>query len=236
MNGLYGYPSLGSAAMGHLGDANVSTVEGLWLIANGAWARDLEGTKKEAATIDSRLNELRVALAKMPEGPRKQDAFEEYQRVNGLQVQTKQGLNRAIREHNDLAAKIKSATFGAWSPSQVGLSGAPAVFIAAVAVIAAVAAVTVGVSVIAEFLGRSKSVFTQMNEGIRNTNELVKSGGGVVGELGDTSLKVALAGGALLLGWLAFKALRGRKRSTTLALAAPAPVSGLKLAEGTVLA
>ncbi len=213
MNGLYGYPMSGVQAMGYMAAEPEEAVNTVWDVARGTAAKKLEGMKRTVKENTARLNRLR-SEAKTLKNESGTAALEVYRLGVDENVKARSALNKAIRDHNEIAQALKDYTFGAVSPSKVGMAGMGAIQIP----VAAILAVAAAVSVAALALANSWSIITGANlktKGyIDQMSDLVTAGGGAItaGGIAMTRTAWAVIGVvAAIAGFQLLQDYRGRK-------------------------
>lgn len=229
MNGLYGYPSVGSTALGGLIADEEDLKSTLYEISTGAAAAKLNSQKKEILNMDEALNALREGFKSAPSGSKRELAWSKYLTANSSVIEVKSRFNRAVREHNDLAEKFNTYSLGAINPPRVGMAFA---FIPAAIFAAAAAGIIYAVSdLVRQFrawgqggdsaIASSKGYIAQAGDALEQAGVPIRELGDLLSKGGSAALKVALAVGGVVAAVIAYQFWRDRRSSKAGADATP---------------
>jgi len=237
MNGLYGYPSVGSTALS--GMAGISDEAAfVWSVATGELGAELKKQRTDLRHKSAALKSQEYKLSKLSAGQAKTMAEAAHAMASQAYDQTWSDFQNAAKQHNNLAAKIKKYTAGVSSPSPVGLSAAPLVIAAWVAgfvVIAsgAILAASVAYNLFATSATKFQSVFQQATSALEAAGGAAASGGIAMTR---TAWAVIAVVGTVLGYQLVQDWRRGKRSGGSTGVKVPPPVQmRLKTVAGEVL-
>jgi hypothetical protein len=219
--------------MGDGDEQRESKISLLWSIATGKAKRVLDGQRSAAQKMDKKMDVLREGLQRAKIGPMKNTAMAAYQTANNKVIEYKSGLNRAIRDHNDLAEQVSKATLGAWNPGRIGMAAAPLAFAAAVAVILIASAVAL--DSLTAWFGKERGILGTTNNAIDKASQILDSLVGLPKAIGEMAMQIAVAGVGLVIAYSIYKGVKGKRSAPVSAAASPA-TAALKEVEGRVAA
>ena len=237
MNSLLGYPSIGPNALGPSGLGAMGEGEGIvdkarfvWDVSQGTVAKDLEAQKRTMSRNEKDLNAQRVTLRSLKGSRAKEYADETFSKASRVFFSAKADLNSAIADQNDVADKIRTYTIGFADPPSVGMAAIPLIVAAAW-----VGGFVIAFSALILSAAIAYNVATASGAGVQTvigeSAEAIKAAGGVILNIGNTFMKVALTAGALFVGYEVYRNYKSTNRTATLAT-----TSALKSVDGMVVA
>lgn len=249
MNALYGYPSVGPAALGNFGAVpdQSSKMALAWDVASGESARALNAAKREQDQLEQKVKDLKRAIDTAPAGRAKDEARLAYANADASARKGKENLATAIASHNEIADVIAKYSLGAYTPARVSLSGLG---------VAPLAWGAIGIGVVlatAVFLDRLALAWAAWNGDLKESKgflqqgaDALKEAGVTIKEFGSAMTKTAWAVAGLLGAYLAYQLIqdyrKGRRSSAPAVAVAPIKVEPapkmlpLKTAPGRVVA
>lgn len=228
MNALYGYPSLGTLSLGHLGQTQSSVEVTITGILDGSVLDELKQAQADYRDYASQLDRQKAAIANMPPGPQRTQA-ENLERA-GEQSLTQQfvAYRKARDLYNDFATQMQAYGFGIYKPAlmsgmnDLGQYQPVVLAILAVAVLAALASQLSGV--ISAMHGHEVATKGYIDQLAGLLHEL----GGLPVAVGSGMKELAVAAAIGLGVFIVFKLFQKRQGASSSPLPAePAAAAGV---------
>lgn len=171
-------------------------------LIDGKVTEQLRTLRRDAQEYRGRLEMDLQAAQRMPPGPEKSRAENIGAQAQAAYSRHMSDIQNAIAKHDELARLVQTISGGNYTPPQLGTLGSPIVIggIAVGAIVASAALVAAMTALVSAFRSDPKSKgYLEQLEGV------VRAGGGVVQEVGNTWLKVGFVAGVGALAYFLFK-------------------------------